>query len=236
MKHGKWMLILMIFIVGFTMIASALIIGKTAQAVSSETALRSRQVIIIDPGHGGEDGGAISCTGRKESDLNLEISLRLRDLLKLLGMKVYMIRTSDISIYTSGTTLAQKKMSDLKERVRIINQTDHSLMLSIHQNSFPQERYSGPQVFYANPDSRKPAEMLQAMLNDHLKPNNPRSIKKSSGVYLMEHIDNVGLLTECGFLSNYEEEALLHSRDYQLKLCCVLGAFCSAYLEEVNKA
>lgn len=236
MKHGKWMLVLLIFIVGFTMIASALLIGKTAQTVSSEAMLRKRQVVIIDPGHGGEDGGAISCTGRKESDLNLQISLRLRDLLNLIGIKVYMIRTADISIYTSGTSLAQKKISDLKERVRIINQTDHSLMLSIHQNSFRQEQYSGPQVFYANSDSRKPAETLQALLNTHLSPNHPRSIKRSSGVYLMEHIENVSLLTECGFLSNYEEEALLHTKDYQLKLCCILGSFCSSFLNEAKKA
>lgn len=236
MKQGKWMLILMIFIVGFTMIASALIIGKTARAVSSDAMLRKRQVVIIDPGHGGEDGGAISCTGRKESDLNLQISLRLRDLLNLIGIKVYMIRTADISIYTSGTSLAQKKISDLKERVRIINQTDHSLMLSIHQNSFPQQQYSGPQVFYRNPDSKIPAEKLQTMLNEYLKPNHPRSTKRSSGVYLMEHIDNVSLLTECGFISNYEEEALLHTKEYQLKLCCVLGSFCSNFLNKAKKA
>lgn len=236
MKQGKWILVFMISIICFTMIASALIIGKAARTVSNEATLHNRQVVIIDPGHGGEDGGAISCTGRKESDLNLEISLRLRDLLSLLGINVYMIRTSDISVYTYGTSLSQKKISDLKERVRIINQTDHSLMLSIHQNSFPQQRYSGPQVFYANPDSHKPAEILQTMLNENLKPSSPRSAKKSSGVYLMEHINTVGLLTECGFLSNYEEEALLHTKEYQLKLCSVLGAFCSTYLDEVKKA
>ena len=105
-------------------------------------------LIIIDPGHGGEDGGAISCTGVSESKLNLEISLRLNDLLNLLGYDTCLIRDSDISIHTKGETIAQKKASDLKERVRIVNETENAVLLSIHQNQFPDSRYSGPQVFF----------------------------------------------------------------------------------------
>ena len=105
----------------------AVIWGSRAITVISENMPVERQhCIIIDAGHGGEDGGATSCTGKLESSFNLEISLRLNDLLHLLGYDTVMIRTSDVSIYTKGETIAQKKVSDLKERVRIANETENA--------------------------------------------------------------------------------------------------------------
>ena len=187
--------------------------------------------IIIDPGHGGEDGGATSCTGRLESTYNLEISLRLNDLLRLLGYNTRMIRTTDTSVYTKGETIAQKKVSDLKERVRIVNDTENALLLSIHQNNFPDGRYSGAQVFYAGTEgSSQLAKMLQDGFVSSLNPGSNRKCKKSDGVYLMEHIDCTGVLIECGFLSNAGEEARLRSGDYQKNLCCVIAATVSQYL------
>ena len=93
-----------------------------------------RVQLVIDPGHGGEDGGAVSCTGVPESQINLEISLRLRDLFRLLGYNPTLLRQEDVSIYTTGKTLSEKKVSDLKERVRLVNATENGLLLSIHQN------------------------------------------------------------------------------------------------------
>lgn len=182
-----------------------------------------KHTIVIDPGHGGVDGGATSCTGVLESKLNLEISRRLNDLLQFLGHHTVMIRTEDISVYTEGDTIARKKMSDLKERVRVINETENAILLSIHQNTFPDRKYSGAQVFYAPTEgSTLLAQKLQNAFITHLNPGSNRQEKKSSGVYLMEHIKCPGVLIECGFLSNAEEEGRLRSENYQKKLCAVI--------------
>ena len=122
--------------------------SKAVTVISEKIPLEREHCIIIDAGHGGVDGGATSCTGRLESTYNLEISLRLNDLFHLLGYDTRMIRTTDISVYTKGESIAQKKISDLKERVRIANETPNALLLSIHQNNFSDSRYSGAQIFY----------------------------------------------------------------------------------------
>ena len=187
--------------------------------------------IVIDAGHGGEDGGATSCTGILESRFNLEIALRLNDLFHLLGYETVMIRTADTSVYTTGQTIAQKKISDLKERVRVVNATENPLLLSIHQNIFADSQYSGAQVFYAvGQGSEALAKQLQSNFVSTLNPGSNRKCKKADGIYLMEHINCTGILVECGFLSNPQEEAKLRSRDYQKKLCCVIAATVSAYL------
>jgi len=206
--------------------------GSRAITVLSENqTIRRQHCIIIDPGHGGVDGGATSCSGKKESEYNLEISHRLNDLLHLLGYDTRMIRTTDISVYTEGETIARKKVSDLKERVRIINETENALLLSIHQNNFSDSRYRGAQVFFAGTEgSQAFAEQLQGAFVSYLNPGSTRLSKKSSGVYLMEHIQCPGVLIECGFLSNPEEDALLRLPQYQKKLCCVISSLTSQFI------
>ena len=187
--------------------------------------------IVIDAGHGGEDGGATSCTGVLESRINLEIALRLKDLFHLLGYETIMIRTSDISVYTAGETIAQKKVSDLKQRVKIVNDTENGWLISIHQNQFQESRYAGAQVFYTgDPQSQALAKSMQAAFVQSVNPGSRRQAKKSSGVYLMDHIKRPGILIECGFLSNPAEEAKLRSSEYQQRLCCVIAATVSKYL------
>ncbi len=206
---------------------------SAAVTVMAENAPITRSsCIILDAGHGGEDGGATSCTGVVESVYNLEITLRLNDLLHLLGYETKLIRTADVSVYTSGQTIAEKKVSDLKERVRVTNATENALLLSIHQNYFSDSRYSGAQVFYAGTaGSEELARLLQSALVENLNPGSSRRSKKSDGVYLMEHIQCTGVLIECGFLSSPTEEALLRSPAYQKKLCCVIAAAVGQYLE-----
>lgn len=205
--------------------------SQIVTVISEQQPVPRQHCIIIDAGHGGVDGGATSCTGVLESQINLEIALRLEDLLHLLGYKTYMIRRTDISIYTKGDTIAAKKVSDLKERVRIVNETDGAVLISIHQNTFSDSRYSGPQVFYPNTKgSRVFAENMQKSLISYLDPNSNRQAKKASGVYLMEHIRQPGILIECGFLSNPEEEAQLRSEEYQKQLCCVIAGVISMQL------
>lgn len=206
--------------------------GNQAVSVLSESLSGvERHCILIDPGHGGEDGGASSCTGRLESGYNLEISLRLEDLLHLLGYDTKLIRREDVSVYTTGRTIAQKKVSDLKNRVKTANETNNGILLSIHQNYYPDSRYSGAQVFYGNADgSEALAKQLQASFVAGLNPGSRRQAKQGSGIYLLEHIRCPGVLVECGFLSNPQEEALLREPSYQKKLCCVIGTALSQYL------
>ena len=200
--------------------------GSYAATVMAENGPNPRGCcFVVDAGHGGEDGGATSCTGRLESGYNLDIALRLRDLLTLLGRDTRMIRTTDTAVYTEGETIARKKASDLKERVRMVEETPDSVLLSIHQNYFSDGRYSGAQVFYADtPGSQPLAEALQAALVSALNPGSNRKCKKGDGIYLMEHITRPGVLIECGFLSNHGEEALLRSPIYQKRLCCVIAS------------
>lgn len=206
--------------------------GSNAVTVIAENRpVKREHCIIIDAGHGGPDGGATSCTGVLESTYNLDIALRLNDLLHLLGYDTRMIRTTDTSVYTKGETIAQKKISDLKERVRITNETENALLLSIHQNIFSDSRYSGAQVFYANTQgSAALAEQMQASLVRTLNPGSKRKSKKGSGIYLLEHISQPGVLIECGFLSNVEEEARLRSGEYQKKLSAVIAVTVDSYL------
>lgn len=230
MKKGRmgiltYAVIILIFLVAVHWGNRAVTVMAESQPIERETC------IVIDAGHGGIDGGATSCTGRLESAYNLEISMRLNDLFHLLGYDTRMIRTTDTSVYTKGETIAQQKVSDLKERVRIVNETENALLLSIHQNNFSDGRYSGAQVFYAQTEgSEELAKLLQTALVESLNPGSNRKSKKSDGVYLMEHIERTGVLVECGFLSNPEEEARLRDPEYQRKLCCVIAATVSSFL------
>lgn len=212
--------------------AATAVCGSRAISVLSQMVpLPRSHRIVIDAGHGGMDGGATSCTGKLESAYNLEIALKLNDLLHLLGHDTVMTRTSDRSIETEGQTIAAKKVSDLKERVRIVNGTENALLISIHQNTFSDSRYSGAQVFYGpEGESQRLAEDLQTAFCTTLNPGSNRKCKKADSVYLMQHIDCTGVLVECGFLSNAQEEAKLSSPDYQRKLCCVIASMLSRFL------
>ena len=209
---------------------SALVCSKTVTVLSEYAPILSGTCVIIDAGHGGIDGGATSCTGKLESSFNLEIALRLNDLMRLLGWKTKLIRTEDISVYTAGDSIAAKKISDLKERIRICNEEDRAILISIHQNYFNDSRYSGAQFFYpATPGSKELANQLQSNMIHTLNPGSRRAAKRATGIYLLEHINCTGVLVECGFLSNPEEEAQLRSDDYQKKLCCVISTTVSTF-------
>lgn len=224
MKRDNWVA----FVPFYLMVVMVCILlagggSGAVDVVSQNIPVEREHRIVIDAGHGGVDGGATSCTGVLESQINLEIALRLDDLMHLVGYDTVMIRKTDTSVYTQGQTIAAQKVSDLKERVRIVNQTENAILISIHQNTFSDSRYGGAQVFYAkDEDSRKLANQMQNDLIRYLNPESHRKPKKASGIYLMDHIDRTGVLVECGFLSNPEEEAKLRSEAYQKKLCCVI--------------
>lgn len=210
--------------------------GSQAVTTMVETApIEGRTRIVVDAGHGGIDGGATSCTGVLESNINLEIALRLNDLLRFMGYETVMVRTTDTSIHTQGNTIGAQKVSDLKARVALVNGTENALLISIHQNTFPDGRYSGAQVFYANDDfSKALADRLQTDFRDVLNPGSKRQSKPSSGIYLMQNINQPGVLIECGFLSNAEEEHQLRQAEYQNKLCCIIVSCISRELKREN--
>lgn len=232
MKRDNWVAFLPFYLlVMFVFVGIAKGGSYAVSTITQNMPVERSHRIIIDAGHGGIDGGATSCTGVLESQINLEIAKKLNDLFHLLGRETVMIRTTDTSIYTEGSTIAAQKVSDLKERVRISNETENAILISIHQNTFSDSRYGGAQVFYAATEgSQELASLLQSSLIASVNEGSSRKCKKADSVYLMQHINCTGVLVECGFLSNPQEEALLRSDAYQRKLCCVIASAISQYI------
>lgn len=175
--------------------------------------------ILIDPGHGGADGGAVAADGTQEKDINLPVSLTLRDLLRVLGYTVTTTRDTDVMLNTEGETLRQRKVSDLHNRLAMVQQAD--LTVSIHQNKFEQEKYDGAQVFYSpnREESKAVAEAVRASVVTLLQPNNTRPLKRGSDdVYLLKHAETPMILVECGFLSNVAEREKLKDPAYQRQM------------------
>lgn len=216
-------------------VLGAILLSRTGTAiVAMVSAPKEAPTVVIDAGHGGIDGGAISVTGVSESNINLEISLRLNGFLHFLGVQAKMIRTEDISIHTEGTTIAQKKVSDIHNRVAMVEETPNAVLVSIHQNQFSESQYRGAQVFYAE-GSQALAEAMQAVLAAQVDPKNHRECKPAKDIYLMKHISCPAVLIECGFLSNPTEEALLRDASYQKKLAATIACQLANYLEDANE-
>lgn len=185
-----------------------------------------RPVLVLDAGHGGEDGGAVSLTGVPESQINLAIVQKLDLLLGLCGRAPVVLRQEDVSLHDpSADTLREKKASDLKNRAAAVEETENGVLLSIHQNMFTNAKYHGAQVFYApTQGSQEFAVYTQEVLRQAVDPANERQAKPiPDTVYLMNHITRPAILVECGFLSNPEEEGKLRSEGYQLQLAAALA-------------
>ena len=203
----------------------------TAVAPTAEKGL----ILILDAGHGGEDGGASSAAGSKESDINLNIVLKTEALMAFLGIRTELTRSQDWSMHSEGaSTIHEKKVSDLKNRVEFVNSFSDAMMISVHQNHFTDSRYSGAQVFYGIGDvSRQWGEGTQDMLRQVLNPDNDRAAKAvPDNIYLFSHISCPAILVECGFLSNGEEASLLLTDTYQRKISLALAG---AYLREIQR-
>lgn len=227
----------------FLLCALALVLGAVwapvfAPAMGEEGAALFPPAFVIDPGHGGEDGGAVSLSGHPESEINLAIALRLEWLLALYGFPVEMTREEDISIHDpQAETLREKKVSDLKNRAALVEAQPQAMLISIHQNTFPDPWYSGAQVFYGGAEgSRDWALAAQELLRQALDPSNTRQAKPIPGtVYLMEHVSCPAILVECGFLSNPTEDLMLIQPQYQLKVAAGLAAACLSGWEIIHE-
>lgn len=180
-------------------------------------------VVVIDPGHGGPDGGAVSPDGIQESNINLALAFRIRDLLAFMGQGSRMTRTEDISVHTPGAE--RWKASDLQNRAAMVNETEQGILLSVHQNSLPSSPVThGAQVFYnENPVAEQISAAIQKSLNETINIGNEKHMKPvPKGIYLMKHISAPGILIECGFLSNASETQALQTTAHQIKLASAI--------------
>lgn len=192
-----------------------------ASPVENITAAAGNDVIIIDPGHGGMDGGAVGNKGTLEKDINLKVSLCLKEIAEKDGKKVIMTRDTDTSLDSSGSkTVRVQKRSDLENRRKILNDNPSAVFISIHMNKFEQSSVRGAQTFYANNDqSRTLAQNIQTSLISGINDGNKRIAKPApDGLYIFKGCNSTAVVVECGFLSNPEEENSLNNADYQKKL------------------
>lgn len=186
---------------------------------------------VIDAGHGGEDAGAVAPDGTTEKDLNLEIASLLKVVLELNGASVVMTRDSDTLLYDYYHDLTdytgQKKVYDLKNRLKIAEEQENSIYVGIHMNKFAESKYSGLQIYYSpnNEQSYTIAADIKNTVTKHLQPSNKRPLKRGdSSIYILNRATIPAVLIECGFLSNENELELLKSRDYQKSLALNLFA------------
>ena len=220
-KLGCWILVAALLVV-----AIGCMVVYPRQRLAAFAPANNGRVLILDAGHGGEDGGAVSLTGVPERGINLSIVLKIDQLMGFCGQAPVVLRTSDSSLHDSDAdTLREKKASDLHNRVAAVEQQENAVLLSIHQNMFTDQKYHGAQVFFApTAGSQELAVHTQEVLRSAVDPENSRQAKPiPDTVYLMNHISCPAILVECGFLSNPAEEALLRTDAYQTKLAAAMA-------------
>ncbi|MFB1052031.1 N-acetylmuramoyl-L-alanine amidase CwlD [Paraliobacillus sp. JSM ZJ581] len=209
-------------------------IQKTTDSWDSWSLPLAGQVIVLDPGHGGADGGAEGSDDTKEKEIALEVTNKLRDYLQQSGALVYMTRESDRDLATEDTKgLSNRKTQDLKQRVAFIKEKDPDFFLSIHLNAVPSSRWSGAQTFYY--PSLEESEHLSKMIQYEIKRNLENTNRESlaiNGVYLLKYAPCPGALVELGFLSNTHERDLLKTEEYQTKMAASLYEGILRYVTE----
>ncbi len=234
MKKDKTLYIMIfgLFAVYVTLIILAFYNLENYSSINASTA--NDVTVVLDAGHGGEDGGAVS-NGIIEKNINLSITKKLGTLLKSAGFNVKYTRNSDIMLNDKGSTLRERKVSDMKNRLSMFNCNENNVVISIHQNKFTQESYSGTQIFYSpnNENSAKLSEAIRKNTVALLQPQNKRETKKADrGIYLLYNTTAPAVLVECGFISNAQEALKLNDNDYQNKIAF---AVFSGFLEYYNE-
>ena len=220
-------------VVGLLLILMVFLAVKfgSVQVVSADVARRDgRPVVVIDAGHGGNDPGKVGVDGSLEKDINLQIAMRLKAYLEQSDVDVVMTREEDIGLYSEEDS--NKKMADMRERCRIIEESGAELVVSIHQNSYHEEYVSGGQVFYyeGSEKGKRLAEILQERFTYVLGEGNRRKAKANGNYYLLLHVTCPIVIAECGFLSNWNEAAMLQREDYQDRVAWTLHMGILEYL------
>lgn len=198
---------------------------KNAEALTS-SASPTRKTIILDAGHGGEDGGASSADGLIEKDLNLALAMTMRDILVANGVNVILTRDSDTLLYDRNVDFqGRKKMLDMAARLKIAEGAIDPVFISLHMNTYPHPSCQGVQVWYSenNAASFDLAKSIHSTTQALLQPENDRPVKRSgSSIYLLHHLECPAVLVECGFLSSPKEAALLADENYRQQLALTL--------------
>ena len=219
------------------MIFALIFINRVNDVVGTTVPINNK-VIVIDPGHGGVDPGALSNTGILEKDISLNISKKLRRLLEQTGSIVILTREEDVGLYTEKSkTYNEKKNEDLRNRRIMVNKIKPDLFLTIHLNSFSQSRYYGAQTFYqrGSDEGKKLSKFIQEELRRVLNNNNNRVELARDSVYLLREIDSTAILIECGFLSNPREAELLNQPQYQEKIAWAIYTGIIRYYNQIEK-
>lgn len=222
------------YMLSLTLLTAFALHGLRAQAaVAGEAAIP--RIIVLDAGHGGADGGASGPDGTRECDLNLAITLKTDAVLGLLGEETLLLRSTDTDLSSSDSkSISQKKVSDIRRRVELTNSQPGAILVSIHCNTYSQEKYHGAQVFYTG-GAKEFGETMQLALKNGVDPANARMAKAvSPDVYLMNHIKVPGILVECGFLTNQEELTNLKDPDYQTRLAVTIAVTAANQASEPN--
>lgn len=196
------------------------------------------KIILIDPGHGGYDGGAVSKNGTIEKDINLAISIKLKKQLEKLGYKVYMTREEDESLNSIIKKPSSKKVEDLNNRCKMKKELNCDMFISIHQNTFPKGNVHGAQVWYSKyEESKLLAAKIQKSLIEMVDPDNKRVEKPALDNYriLRDGYEAPSVLVECGFITNLEEEKKLKDEAYQEKLAIAIAEGVKKYYEEIGQ-
>ena len=226
---------------GFAWLGTSLS-SQREKVPAEDASAAARPIIVIDAGHGGEDGGASGEDGTKEKDLNLLVAQALSDILTAVGYDVRMTRTNDCLLYDLYGELTDytghKKTYDLRNRLRFTKEAGADLLISIHMNKFPQPQYSGLQVYYSTgaPESRTVAGVIRNYTRQYLQPQNEREIKAAtSSIYLLHRCDIPAVMVECGFLSNEEELSRLKDETYRRQLALVVACAAAESLSGVKQ-
>lgn len=209
---------LLLFVVGAIIFLISLVCGVIHAVPASSAPSETSYVVIIDAGHGGEDGGAVGANQALEKDINLAIAQCVKEELINSGLSVEMIRETDTAVGDlSLPTVSERKRSDIQYRAEYVRKRENCILVSIHQNYFEQSKYTGAQMFYSktNPNSILLAESIRKSIVETLQPENHRENKAAEGIYLLEHVESPAVLVECGFISNPNEAALLCDPQYQ---------------------
>ena len=220
--------VLVIYVLLALVTVAAYFADDAAGLIRSVSAENSRSIrYVLDPGHGGEDGGACLGDGTRESDLNLSIAQKLELVFRFFGRQTVMTRDSDgIRYPRDAATTRERKRADLQMRVQAANDTPNAVFISLHQNRFSDPRPFGAQVLYNDPGEQFGLLLQEALVSSLMPENYRQAVKAPDELYVMAHVRCPAVLVECGFLSNEEELRLLRSDEYQLRLAAVI-AVCS---------
>lgn len=210
-----------IFLVVFVSLISFSIKNVYEETVPISSLPVTNKVIVLDAGHGKPDEGASSNSGITEESINLNITKKVQNLLEQSGSTVILTRSDENGIYdVDSKSIRNKKRSDIKNRVKIGNESSADIFVSIHLNKIPQTQYYGWQTFFksGNEEAKKLAESIQNGINNSIQKENKREPLKITGKYIIDHVEIPTSIVECGFLSNPEEEKKLQQDEYQNQL------------------